>query len=160
MFSKSDKNSPPSPAPSKPVKSATQASTPSIIAADVHLKGNLESQGEVQLDGSVIGDVKCTSLTIGDSGHIKGSIIADTLIIRGSIEGQIRGRSVRLEKSARLKGDLWHESLSVEAGAVIGGQLTHSNDPLNAGLEKKAVAKPTPLHNTNGTATPAKQATV
>ncbi len=99
---------------------------PSIIGSDVKIVGNLTAAGELQLDGIVEGDVKCGALTMGEHGQVAGSITADTIIVRGRVEGKIRARSVRLEKTSRICGDVWHETLSIEAGAFIEGKFVHA----------------------------------
>jgi cytoskeletal protein CcmA (bactofilin family) len=124
MFTKS--KTPPTPSPvSKPVRAAN--TQPSLIAEDVRLTGNISAKGEIQLDGIVEGDVQATTLTIGETGAVKGAINADSVIIKGVVEGQIRCRSVRLEKNAKVKGDLWHETVSIEAGAIVEGHLLHTS---------------------------------
>ncbi|MCH8862984.1 MAG: polymer-forming cytoskeletal protein [Proteobacteria bacterium] len=102
------------------------AGAPSIISSDVKIVGNLTAAGELQLDGIVEGDVKCGSLTMGEHGQVAGSITADTIVVRGRVEGKIRARSVRLEKTSRICGDVWHETLSIEAGAFIEGKFVHA----------------------------------
>lgn len=123
MFAKSKTPPPPSPV-NKPIR--TISAPPSLIAEDVRLNGNISAQGEIQLDGIVEGDVRATTLTIGETGAVKGAIHADAVIIKGVAEGQIRCRNLRLEKNARVKGDLWHETVSIEAGAIIEGHLLHT----------------------------------
>ena len=120
----------PAPQPTKSSRPTGAPVAPSIIGADVHIVGNVTTAGELQLDGTVQGDVMCGSLTMGEHGEVKGTIQADMVVIRGKIDGQIRGRSVRLEKNCRMKGDVWHESLSVEAGALVSGKFTHTQNPL------------------------------
>jgi len=112
-------------------------SAPSIISADVKIVGNISTVGEIQLDGVVEGDVICNSLTMGEHGGITGVVAADSLIIRGKVDGTMRARSIRLEKSAKVKGDVWHETLSVEAGARIEGSFMHDSDPVIAKDAKK-----------------------
>lgn len=102
------------------------AGAPSIIGSDVKIVGNLTAAGELQLDGIVEGDVKCGALTMGEHGQVAGSITADTIVVRGRVEGKIRARSVRLEKTSRICGDVWHETLSIEAGAFIEGKFVHA----------------------------------
>ncbi|MEX1146871.1 MAG: polymer-forming cytoskeletal protein, partial [Sphingomonadales bacterium] len=104
------------------------AGAPSIIGADVNIRGDVTANGEVQLDGKVEGDVHCTSLTIGDNGEVTGSISAESVVVRGTVTGQINARSVRLEKACRVKGDLYHETVSVEAGAVIEGHFINNTN--------------------------------
>jgi cytoskeletal protein CcmA (bactofilin family) len=113
---------------STPSRSAPN--TPSIIGGDVQLKGNLVTTGEVQFDGRMEGDLHCGSLTIGESAEVTGSVVAETVIIHGKLKGTIRARRVRLERSAKVLGDVWHEIISIEAGAHIEGQFVHVDNPL------------------------------
>lgn len=103
-------------------------SAPSIIGSDVSIKGNITTPGEIQLDGSVEGDIRSASLTVGEHGSVQGVVTAEEVVIKGSVSGQIKGRNIRLEKTAKVKGDLFHETLSIEAGAFIEGNLTHKNN--------------------------------
>ncbi|MFC3050950.1 bactofilin family protein [Kordiimonas pumila] len=120
----------------RPVSSAT----PSIIASDVEIKGNIKTSGELQLDGTIIGDLACGGLAMGETGSVVGTIIADTVSIRGTVKGEVRARSVRLEQSAVIEGDIYHESLSVEAGAKLTGHFAHTSSP----REKKSSEQETP----------------
>lgn len=115
----------------QPRPSGTRSSgTPSIIGDDVTIEGNVITTTELQLDGTVKGDISCGSLTMGENGTCTGTITADNAIIRGKVEGQIRARTVRLEQTARVNGDVTHQSLAVEAGAILSGKFTHSENPL------------------------------
>lgn len=98
---------------------------PSIISSDVVIKGNVSTLGEIQLDGTVEGDLKSNSVTVGEHGMVKGKISADDVIIKGTVKGSITGRNIRIEKSAKITGDLCHQTLSIEAGAHIEGNLSH-----------------------------------
>ena len=100
-------------------------SVPSIISSDVVIKGNVSTSGEIQLDGTVEGDLKSNSVTVGEHGMVKGKISADDVIVKGTVKGSITGRNIRIEKSAKITGDLCHQTLSIEAGAHIEGNLSH-----------------------------------
>lgn len=108
---------------------ASAATTPSLIASDVQIEGNVTTGGELQLDGNITGDLKCGGLVMGETGSVKGTIAADNVTIRGTVQGEIRARSVRLEKSAVVEGDVIHESLSVESGAKLTGRFAHTSNP-------------------------------
>lgn len=138
MFKKSNNknttlNSPEKSIPrdSKPMKPPSNA-VPSIISSDVVVKGNVSTSGEIQLDGTIEGDVKSKNLTIGENGTVKGKVTADDVIVKGSVNGSIVGRNVRLEKSAKLNGDICHQTLSIEAGAYIEGNLSHQSASTNS----------------------------
>ena len=63
---------------------------PSIISADVKIIGHVSSQGELDINGTIEGDVRATALTIGETGAVKGEVIAESVVVRGTIEGRIR----------------------------------------------------------------------
>ncbi len=94
---------------------------PSIISADLRMVGDLLSKGEIHIDGAVEGDIRCQVLVIGQSGAVTGEIIADTVRVHGTLTGQIRSRSVFLAATARVVGDVSHESLAIEPGAFLEG---------------------------------------
>ncbi len=114
---------------------------PSIISNELNLKGNLTSTGEVQIDGTVDGNVTSKSLTVGEKGTINGSISADTVRICGAISGEITARSVILAKTARVEGDVIHETLTMESGAFLDGQVRRKNPPASP-ESKVSVLKP------------------
>ena len=133
--------------------------TPSIIGSDVRIVGNFSTLGEVQVDGEIEGDLHCGSLTMGDQGSVSGSIEAEQAIIKGRVDGRIRAKKVRLEKTAVINGDLFHDSLSVEAGARLSGQVVHSSQEAGTKKDKPATgAAATSLNPTeqNGGAKPVK----
>ena len=56
---------------------------PSLISPSQRIVGNLRSQGEVQIDGTVDGDVLANTLIIGEKGTINGESVADDVVVRG-----------------------------------------------------------------------------
>ena len=166
MFSKSDDKSKaggPSAFGDVP-RGAASSAVPSLISADLKVVGNLESVGDLQIDGQVKGDIKSRSVTVGENAHIKGSITADTVRVCGSIDGQVKGNSVVIAKTAKTKGDIVHQTLSIEAGASIEGQIRRlDSEKANGGTkaaaappaEASAAAKTAPSSTNGGGDTPA-----
>src|SRR5512140_3028189 len=119
---------------SKPSKAASSSARPealeaprktlpcSLIAENVSVDGDLASEGDVQLDGALRGDLKVTHLSIGETGQVEGAVSAETVEVRGRVAGTINARSVRLFASARVDGDITHERLAIEAGAHFAGR--------------------------------------
>jgi cytoskeletal protein CcmA (bactofilin family) len=97
--------------------------TPSIISNDVRITGSLVSQGEVQLDGRIDGDIKAEHLVIGSSGVVEGVVEASSVVVKGKIIGSLNASEVKIEKNAHVLGDIFHDTLSIEAGAIIEGSL-------------------------------------
>jgi cytoskeletal protein CcmA (bactofilin family) len=94
---------------------------PSIISQNFRVVGNITSEGDVQLDGTIDGNLKAKSLVIGATGSIRGEVKVDKVQVQGSVTGPIRGRTVEIAKTAKVTGDVFYESLTVETGAVIDG---------------------------------------
>lgn len=115
-------------AASKPAMKAA----PSLFSEDMKVKGSISSDGEIQIDGSVEGDITASALTVGDKGEVIGEVTAETVIVRGKVKGSVRGRKVQLAATARVEGDITHSSLSIEPNAVFEGQVKHSDDPMKA----------------------------
>mgnify|MGYP000026500163 CR=1 FL=1 len=111
----------------------------SILGPDLVITGTVYSEGEIQLDGAVEGDVRAGSLTLGENASIKGEVEADLAVIHGHLIGSLRAREVRLAASSRIEGDIVHSTLSIEAGAYFEGQCRRADDPLS---ESKSAPKP------------------
>ena len=94
---------------------------PSIISADVRIIGQIASEGEVQVDGDFEGDIRSKVLLVGETGKIKGEVIAQTVHIHGSINGHVTARDVNLAKTAHVIGNILHENMSIETGAFLDG---------------------------------------
>lgn len=125
--------------PVKPafVSSGSKGSVPpSILSRDLRVTGNLSSSGDMQVDGIVEGDVKSRTLTLGETGVVTGTVEAEQARICGSITGKLVARSVELSRTAKIFGDIIHQTLSIEAGAKVEGMLSRMDE------EAKAIAPP------------------
>lgn len=127
---------PTSPAPvssaaAQPKKPAGRNGAPSIISSDLSVTGTLASAGDMQIDGSIDGDVRCANLVVGESATVKGEIVAEEVIVRGRVEGSIRARKVQLCATCKVDGNILHETFAVESGARFDGNCRHSDDPLS-----------------------------
>ncbi len=96
---------------------------PSIISPDLKIVGNLKSNGAIQIDGTIEGDIDVPLLTVGEQGNVNGSTVAETVRIFGTISGQVWAKTVRLAESAKVTADITHETLTIEAGAYFEGKV-------------------------------------
>ncbi|MGI9386935.1 MAG: bactofilin family protein [Methyloligellaceae bacterium] len=101
---------------------ASKPGMPSIVSEGLHVTGNMISDGDIQIDGIVEGDVKGGKLIVGVNGGVIGKVIANEVTVNGAVTGEIKAASVILAKSAKVQGNITHESLSIEAGAEFEGQ--------------------------------------
>lgn len=116
--------------PEPPKRTAAARSGPSIISADVKMTGTIVSQGELDINGQIEGDVRASALTVGETGAVKGEVIAESVVVRGTVEGRIRGRKVQLCTGAKVRGDIFHASLAIEPNAIFEGAVKHAQDPM------------------------------
>ncbi len=160
MFSKSKINDPapksddttaaPAPAAAKAPTPEFKPSAPkpkapaSLISSDLHVKGNLRTAGDIQVEGEVEGDIRAHLLTIGESATIRGEVIADDVVIHGHIVGRVRGLKVRLTSTASVEGDIIHKTIAIESGAHFEGSVQRQDDPLAAGAKSAPAPKPAP----------------
>ena len=112
----------PAPAPS-PIASSRGLST---LSSDLQFEGNVSGAGDLQVDGSVKGDVRVGRLIVGETGAVEGNVAADYLEVRGRIVGAVTGKQVKLVSTAYVDGDITAEQLSIDIGAYFQGRVLQS----------------------------------
>ncbi|WP_147125154.1 bactofilin family protein [Shimia ponticola] len=130
--------------------SSAPAATPkakppaSILSSDLHVQGNLRTTGDIQVEGTVEGDIRAHLLTVGEGATIKGECMADDVVVNGRIIGRVRGLKVRLTSTARVEGDIIHKTIAIESGAHFEGSVQRQDDPLATSGKPapKAATKP------------------
>lgn len=122
MFSKNERPDLPAdlPAALRP-KAPPSAARPSLISSDMTIEGDVECQGELQVDGTINGDIRARKVVAGETATVNGVLRADVAELRGHIKGTIEAQTVAVFSGARIEGDIVHGSLSVEAGAFLDG---------------------------------------
>jgi cytoskeletal protein CcmA (bactofilin family) len=113
----------------------------SQISADLTILGNLVSKGEVHIDGEIQGDLHAAVVLVGESASIMGGVIAEEVIVRGTVMGSIRGKRVTLESTSKVEGDVFHNQLAIAQGAYFEGKSRRVDDP-TAGVQKPEFAVP------------------
>ncbi len=105
-----------------------------VIQDDLTIIGDLQTDGHIEVDGRVIGNVNGRTVTVGENGQVEGSILAETIIILGAVAGPVQANSVRIGKSARVVGNIFHTELTVEPGAFHDGRR-----PWRPQIERKPI---------------------
>ncbi|MDN5787708.1 polymer-forming cytoskeletal protein [Pseudorhodobacter sp.] len=95
----------------------------SILASDLKITGDIISKGTIEVMGEVDGSVSAQSLLVSHEGGIKGSIAADTVDLRGRINGKIDSGTLTLRSAAQVTADIIYATLSIESGASIEGSF-------------------------------------
>lgn len=114
-------------APSVPAKAKP---APSILSSDLTISGNVKSSGDIQIEGSVEGDVRSQVVIVGESATIRGEVVAEEVVVHGRVVGRLRGVKIRLTATARVEGDIVHKTIAIENGAHFEGSVQRQDDPI------------------------------
>ena len=142
VFSRSAKNAQsnfPKP-PAIPARFGLQGPAPalpegygtSVIGNDLTILGEkitIISQNKLLIDGHVKGDVHGMQVVISKDGSVTGNVCAGRIEVRGGVRGSIRALTVELHESAKVDGDIVHQTLSISDGAEFNGSVKRANDP-------------------------------
>jgi cytoskeletal protein CcmA (bactofilin family) len=106
--------------------STVQGNLLNIIGTETKLTGNLESSGDIRVDGSIEGHVTVKQrLVLGEGGLIKGDIVANDAIVAGLLQGNIRvEQTLVLRSTARIEGDISTDKIVIESGAQFNGRCS------------------------------------
>ena len=129
MFNKT--NFSPSTASSAPEVTTKKSSVPSrsnavpsILGSDLIITGDIKTDGDIQIDGRLDGNIKAGNVTIGETGAINGKITANSVHVRGKITGKVDAISVDLADTANVQADLVQDQLMIANGAFFDGKCT------------------------------------
>lgn len=104
-----------------------------LISECCKITGFLSGSGDFMINGEIDGDCDLTgSVTLAERGFWKGMLKAETVIVSGTVEGDITASgSIEISGSARIKGTVTGASIAVAEGAIIDGFLrtTDNADP-------------------------------
>ncbi len=109
----------------------SDAGNHSVIGQDLTIEGQsitIRCRGALLINGSIQAELHSQTLVVGESGKVEGSVLAETVDVRGKVSGTIMGARVILHPSAEVEGDIHAKSLSVADGASFDGRSRRVND--------------------------------
>ena len=110
---------------SKEQKKAAEEMTNSsnTIGKGTYLEGNVETYGNIRIEGKVTGNIKSKSkVALGPQSHVEGNILAQNADIEGEVKGKIEvSELLVLKATAIINGDIITGKMVVEPGAVFNG---------------------------------------
>lgn len=101
----------------------TESNALNQIAVGTTINGDIISEGNIRIDGTVIGTLEHNGkLVVGPTGVIEGEISCKNADISGELKAKITvAELLTLKSSAKLSGDIVTGKLAVEPGAVFTG---------------------------------------
>lgn len=102
----------------------TFSNSATLISAGTVLKGDVKSENDLRIDGTIHGDVHSQAkVVIGPSGFVEGNIEGNHADISGRLVGNVAAKEmVQLRNNCQVQGNITAASLQIDAGAVFNGQ--------------------------------------
>lgn len=103
-----------------------------LIGAGTVIEGTLTYSGGLRIDGTVKGDVRCSSgdacmVVISEHGKVEGEVHAAHLVVSGTVSGPLYvSQLLELQPKARITGDVCYRGLEIHQGAVVEGKLIYT----------------------------------
>jgi cytoskeletal protein CcmA (bactofilin family) len=126
--------------------SAPGTGAATIIAAGTTLKGDIASNGDIRIDGTLQGNIQCQAkVVIGANGSVDGDISGQQADIMGKVTGTIKVKELlQLKGGSYVSGNLYAGKLQIEPSANFNGQChmtTATNGQVNEVLADKKAEK-------------------
>ncbi len=116
----------------------------SVLGPTLKFKGELSADEDLLIQGKVEGSIKHTSsLTIGESGHVKADTSAEYIVVEGSVDGDLHGvKSVKVRESANINGNISSPSVSLVEGATFNGNIDMTGEKAARRQDKPVAEAP------------------
>ncbi len=100
------------------------SSTINLIGSGTLIKGDVSSDGDLRIDGKVIGTITSKSkVVVGAGGSVEGEIKSQNADIYGTLKGNVTVQEmIFLKSTANLLGDITTNKIVIEAGAIFKGR--------------------------------------
>lgn len=100
-----------------------------LVSAGTTLKGDISSNSDLRIDGTIIGNVTSTAkIVIGASGNVEGDISGNQADIVGKVSGNIKTKDLlQLRGDCVVNGNVFAGKLQVEPTAIFNGQCHMGN---------------------------------
>jgi cytoskeletal protein CcmA (bactofilin family) len=110
----------PAPAPAAPDR------VDSILGSGLTWQGNMRGSGGVRIEGAYDGEIEVHGIVvIGESGRVTcDQIVAATVVVAGSLKGNIKAYRVEITSTGRVWGDVITTAFATEEGAFLRGKIT------------------------------------
>jgi cytoskeletal protein CcmA (bactofilin family) len=101
----------------------TAATKPSILSEGFSFRGEIAAKGAIHVEGALNGQIQVDELTIGARGQVEGVVTCSSLHIKGKFSGTATCNELIVTSSASVDGHVVYQTLSVQKGASIKGEL-------------------------------------
>jgi cytoskeletal protein CcmA (bactofilin family) len=114
-------------------ESVVSSGAASLIGSGTTLKGDITSSGDLRIDGTLVGNIHCSSkVIIGANGVVEGDINGQQADIMGKVTGSIKVKELlQLKSNCLVNGNLHSAKLQIEPAAQFNGQCHMIETPVS-----------------------------
>jgi cytoskeletal protein CcmA (bactofilin family) len=94
-----------------------------VIGSDTAIEGNIDTAGELRIEGSVRGSIRAGTCIVEAGGVIQGEVSAADMIVYGQVIGPVQANHVHLQNGAAVEGDITSDTIAIETGARLTGAV-------------------------------------
>lgn len=106
------------------IGAAPASTSASLIGAGTTMKGDITSNGDLRIDGTLVGNIHCSAkVVIGANGNVQGDINGQQADIMGKVSGTIKVKDLlQLKGGSAVNGNLEAAKLQIEPTANFNGE--------------------------------------
>lgn len=99
--------------------------TDSLIGQGGTLEGKVQCDTNLRIEGTFSGEIQCSgTVTVGEQGTVRSSIIADEIVIAGKVYGDVTAsRRLIMTGSGQLHGNITTAALNIMEGSLLSGTV-------------------------------------
>jgi cytoskeletal protein CcmA (bactofilin family) len=102
----------------------------SVLGEGISWQGKISGSGGIRIEGACEGEIEVRGLVvIAEKGRVSCEhILADSVIIAGSMKGDITAKRIQIAQTGRVWGSVVTQSFSTDEGAFLKGQITMQDE--------------------------------
>jgi cytoskeletal protein CcmA (bactofilin family) len=124
MFNKTDATTAPAAPPPTRTERSTASGKSSVLGSDLKITGEITSAGNIEVLGDVDGTITAHGLVVGTEGKVTGIVTAETVEVKGRLDGKVSSKTFSLRSTAAVAADVTYAAIIIESGATIEGRFT------------------------------------
>ena len=112
--------------PEPEVKKVNDSSSSLMIGEGVTITGTIKADNEVNIQGTIDGDIDCNSVTINESGNVKGKVKTEIMTVEGKVEGEVNINSIlHIKSKGNVSGKIFYGEIEIDEGGKLSGEINH-----------------------------------
>mgnify|MGYP000908104832 FL=1 len=104
-------------------KTASKTMKPSIISEGFEFIGEVRSQGDLTVDGTLRGTLSLNTVLVGAGGVLEGEVSCNRMSVKGNFSGRLECIDLIVGSEAVVDGNIAFQSITIQRGGVIKGML-------------------------------------